>query len=240
MKKSVALIASAMLLTCGSASADTLLGVYAGVQGWDMAAEGSYGDQGSLSEYSFEDESQGRFYVALEHFIPLVPNIKIAHSEITTSGFESDDDFANMFVGDSQVDFTYTDYTLYYELFDNGLFSFDFGLTAKDFEGEFIDADALGFNENVDEIIPMLYVATQVSIPGTGLSVFAEGNFLSIDDNTLLDYQAGIAYALLDNMLIDVTLQAGYRMVDLELDDLDDVYADLQFDGAFAGVEVHF
>lgn len=86
----------------------------------------------------------------------------------------------------------------------------------------------------------MLYASTQVSIPGTGLSVFAEGNFLSIDDHTLLDYQAGIAYALIDNMLIDVTLQAGYRMVDLELDDLDDVYADLQFDGAFAGVEVHF
>ena len=86
----------------------------------------------------------------------------------------------------------------------------------------------------------MLYLSAEVAIPATGLSVFAEGNMLSIDDHTLTDYQVGIAYALIDNMIIDVNLQAGYRAVDLELDDLDDIYADLQFDGAFAGVEVHF
>ncbi|MDG1732348.1 MAG: TIGR04219 family outer membrane beta-barrel protein [Thalassotalea sp.] len=238
MKKSAALIASAMLLTCGSASADTILGVYAGVQGWDMAAEGSHGENNDLTEYNFDDETQGRFYVALEHPIPFIPNIKIAHSEIATQGLETDNEFFNSFVTEgSDIDLSYTDYTLYYEIFDNGLFSLDLGITAKDFEGELITTDTF---DSVEEIIPMVYASTQVSIPGTGLSVFAEGNFLSIDDHTLLDYQAGIAYALIDNMLIDVTLQAGYRMVDLELDDLDDVYADLQFDGAFAGVEVHF
>lgn len=238
MKKSAALIASAMLLTCGSANADTILGVYAGVQGWDMAAEGSHGENNDLTEYNFDDETQGRFYVALEHPIPFIPNIKIAHSEIATQGLETDNEFFNSFITEgSDIDFSYTDYTLYYEIFDNGLFSFDIGITAKDFEGELLTTDTF---DSVEEIIPMVYASTQVSIPGTGLSVFAEGNFLSIDDHTLLDYQAGIAYALIDNMLIDVTLQAGYRMVDLELDDLDDVYADLQFDGAFAGVEVHF
>ncbi|WNC69244.1 TIGR04219 family outer membrane beta-barrel protein [Thalassotalea nanhaiensis] len=242
MNKTAALISSLMLLTSTTAAADAI-GVYVGAQGWDMAAEGSHGENNDLVEYNFKDESQGRFYLAFEHPIPFIPNIKIAHSELMTKGLEVDtnSEFANLVVEGSEVDFTYTDYTLYYELFDNGLFSFDLGLTAKDFEGELLTSDVTGLDEDsVDEIIPMAYAYAQVAFPGTGLSVFAEGNFLSIDDHTLVDYQAGIAYALIDNMLIDVNLSAGYRKVDLELDDLDNVYADLEFDGAFAGVEVHF
>ncbi|MEW6999683.1 TIGR04219 family outer membrane beta-barrel protein [Colwelliaceae bacterium BS250] len=242
MNKSTALIASAMMLTSYTAAADTLFGVYAGAQGWDMAAEGSYGYQDEELNYRFEDETQSRFYIALEHPIPVIPNIKIAQSEISTCGFQSSDASSSSSAdcSESEIDFNYTDYTLYYEIFDNGLFSFDLGVTAKDFEGDFIASNSFGFNESVDEIIPMLYVAAEVGIPATGLSVFAEGNFLSIDDSTLSDYQVGVAYALIDNMLIDVNLSAGYRVVSLELDDLDDVYADLEFDGAFAGVEVHF
>ena len=234
MKKTAALIASAMMLTSTNASADAL-GVYIGVQGWDMATEGSYGEGNIQEEYDFEDESQGRYYIEFEHPIPFIPNVKVAHSELMSDALElsASGNF------NSGVDFTYTDYTLYYELFDNGLFSFDFGVTAKDFEGELTSNFGLD-EDSVDEIIPMLYLSAEVAIPATGLSVFAEGNMLSIDDHTLTDYQVGIAYALIDNMIIDVNLQAGYRAVDLELDDLDDIYADLQFDGAFAGVEVHF
>lgn len=240
MKKTAALIASAMLLTSTTAAADAI-GVYVGAQGWDMAAEGSHGENNELVEYNFKDESQARFYIAFEHPVPFIPNIKISHSELMTKGLQSDDEVVCNVVCGSEVDFTYTDYTLYYELFDNGLFSFDFGLTAKDFEGDLDTIDNGGpVSDAVEEIIPMFYASAQVSLPGTGLSVFAEGNFLSIDDHTLADYQAGVSYALIDNMIIDVNLSAGYRMVDLELDDLDGVYADLEFDGAFAGVEVHF
>ena len=69
-----------MMLTSYTAAADTLLGVYAGAQGWDMAAEGNYGFQNEELNYRFEDETQNRFYIALEHPIPVIPNIKIAQS----------------------------------------------------------------------------------------------------------------------------------------------------------------
>jgi outer membrane protein len=79
-----------------------------------------------------------------------------------------------------------------------------------------------------------------VGLPFTGFNLFAEGNFLSIDDNVLYDYQAGISYELVENLAIDINLTLGYRAVKLELDDLDDLYTNLDFDGVFAGAVLHF
>ena len=39
---------------------------------------------------------------------------------------------------------------------------------------------------------------------------------------------------------VDMTLQVGYRNVTVDIEDLDDVYADMEFDGVFAGLELHF
>ncbi|MEC8206539.1 MAG: hypothetical protein VX076_01560, partial [Pseudomonadota bacterium] len=80
----------------------------------------------------------------------------------------------------------------------------------------------------------------EVGLPLTGLSVFFEGSLLAIDDSKVQDYQAGIAYALLDNLAIDMDIKAGYRSMTLELDDIDDIYTDLDASGPFAGIQVHF
>ena len=50
----------------------------------------------------------------------------------------------------------------------------------------------------------------------------------------------GIGYDLIDNIAVDVALTAGYREVAIELDDVDNISADLEFSGFFAGLEVHF
>ena len=88
--------------------------------------------------------------------------------------------------------------------------------------------------------VPMVYSRLAVGIPLTGFGAFVEGSFLSIDDHTLTDYQAAITYSLMENLAIDVTFQVGYRAFTLELEDLDDIYSDLEFKGAYAGLEVHF
>ncbi len=74
----------------------------------------------------------------------------------------------------------------------------------------------------------------------TGLSVFFEGSMLAIDDSKVQDYQVGIAYALLDNLAVDLDVKAGYRSMTLELDDVDDIYTDIDASGPFAGIQVHF
>ena len=88
--------------------------------------------------------------------------------------------------------------------------------------------------------LPLLYVNTIIGLPFTGFNVFAEANFLSYDDNSVYDYQIGVSYAVLDNLAVDLDLTLGYRSVKLELDDIDDLYTDLTFDGFFAGAIVHF
>ncbi|WP_416307690.1 TIGR04219 family outer membrane beta-barrel protein [Neptunicella sp. SCSIO 80796] len=251
MKKTLFLTA-ALAMTTGAVNADTVLGVYAGVQGWNVDANGGFADDSNLADFSFDKETKSSFYVALEHPVPLVPNLKIRRTNINnngsatlTSSFTFD---GQNFTADSNlitdIDLTNTDYVLYYELFDNDLFSFDFGLNIKDVEGNIfvqnVDNTSQTGSENFDGFIPLLYSKVTAEMPLTGLGFYAEGNYLSIDDHKVYEYQAAITYNMMDNLAIDMTLQLGYRSFMLELDDLDGVYSDLEFKGPFAGVEVHF
>jgi len=262
MKKTLlALGLSCAALMSVNAHAD-VIGLYVGGQVWDNQASGRFGESSDLEDFNLADVTQGSFYIAVEHPIPLIPNIRIAHTTLDTTGattLDSEFKFGDQtFTQDVDVstvfDVKYNDFTLYYELFDNGLFSFDFGLTARDFNGDVsvsgtvqgTDGDGnpisetLVGKESFSEIIPMFYASAMVGLPLTGLDLFAQGNFLSFDDHIIYDYQAGVSYALIDNMVVDVNLTAGYKSVKLELDDLDDLYTDIEFDGVFAGVVVHF
>ncbi|NRA83233.1 MAG: TIGR04219 family outer membrane beta-barrel protein [Gammaproteobacteria bacterium] len=123
---------------------------------------------------------------------------------------------------------------------------FDIGITAKYLSGDFSvsgtttdDKLATSF-EDASLWIPMAYVSTKIAIPMTGLFVYGDVNFVSYDDNSVHDYEVGIGYNFVDNMVVDVAFTVGYREVGIELDDVDDIYADLTFEGYFAGIEVHF
>jgi outer membrane protein len=252
MKKTIIAAGIASLL-CTSAQADTLLGLYIGGHMWANQAEGSFG-QGNNNQaaFDFNDENQGSFFVALEHPIPLIPNIKIASTTLDTVGgttisgsFTFDGETYNDgSTLDTTFDANYVDYTFYYELFDNDLLTFDFGITARDLDSQIKVVDVNDATSNSDisvsGIIPLLYVNTIIGLPFTGFNIFAEANFLSYGDSSVYDYQVGVSYALLDNLAVDVDLTVGYRAAKLELDDIDDLYSDLTFDGVFAGAIVHF
>lgn len=233
-----------------SVQADTLLGVYVGGQIWANTASGSFGDSDDQSTFNLEDETQSSFFIALEHPLPLIPNARLSRTTLDTTGSQTLTDSFSFddqdFSGDVDVtfDLTYTDYTLYYEIFDNDLISIDFGITGRDFDSDIAITDADDANTtgslSASGIVPMLYAYTNIGLPFTGFNVFAEGNFLSLDDNVLYDLQVGVSYELIDNLLVDVNVTAGYRTVKLEIDDLDDLHSELDFDGVFAGVVVHF
>lgn len=250
MKKTL-LAGSLAALMCCTAQADTLLGLYIGGQIWSNDASGTFGEgTDDQSVFEFDDENQGSFYVAFEHPIPLIPNIKIASTTLdTVGGTQLTDTFTfedvTYPVGttlDTTLDASFVDYTLYYEVFDNDLLTFDFGLTARDLDAyiKVSESDSNGSDLDISGIIPMAYVSTIVGLPLTGLNVFAEANFISYDDQTIYDAQIGVSYALLDNVAVDFDVTLGYRTVKLELDDLDGFYSDLTYDGFFAGAVVHF
>ena len=254
--KKIALAAALATVLSTNVQADAL-GIYLGGQVWDNQASGTFGDGSSLVDFNLVDEKQNSFFVAFEHPLPLIPNARIASTSLETNGMttlDTDFDFDDeTFLSGADVnadfDVSYVDYTLYYELFDNDLLSFDFGITARDFDGDVTVSTQVTTSSGtvsqsdtiaVTDVVPMLYVATNVGLPLTGLNLYAQGNFLSFDDHTLYDYEVGVSYELVDNMLIDVNVNAGYRAVKLELEDLNDLYTNIEFDGLFVGTTIHF
>lgn len=232
-----------------SVQADTLLGLYVGGQIWATEASGTFGDSNDQNDFNLGDQEQGSFYAAFEHPLPLIPNIKVARTTLDTdsvSQISESFEFDNVsFAADQDIstkfDLTYTDYTLYYEIFDNDLISIDFGITGRDFDTEItLSQGSFDGDLNASGIIPMLYAYTNIGLPFTGFNVFGEGNFLSIGDHSIYDVQVGVSYELIDNLAVDVNLTLGYRAVQLEIDDLDNLHSALDFNGVFAGAIVHF
>ncbi|MFT6895763.1 MAG: outer membrane protein [Paraglaciecola sp.] len=252
MKKSLCIGAIVATIASLPTQADTLLGIYAGAQAWDMNTEGGFSDDGTNIDFNFDDQTKGNFYLALEHPLPLVPNIKIQRSDMNSDGevsvassftFKSELFSANTALT-TNIDLVSTDFILYYELFDNDLLSFDLGVNGKHLDGNVFIQDKGDPTTKGDldftGILPMLYTKIAFGVPFTGLGAYIEGSFLSVGDHKVTDYQAVVTYSLLDNMVMDTTLQLGFRAMKMELEDLDNLYSNLEFSGAFAGIEVHF
>jgi outer membrane protein len=91
-----------------------------------------------------------------------------------------------------------------------------------------------------DEINPLLYVATNISLPLNHLSVFAKADFLLLSDHTLSDYQVGLSYDLMRIKMMDFNVNFGYRIVKMEFENLNSLYTDLEFKGAFVGMIARF
>lgn len=251
-----ALLISGVFAIAPSVSfADTFLGVYAGAQVWQVETEGNFFDSSQaaaeVQNFNFDDKTQGAFYIAFEHFIPFVPNIKVNHTQLEptgsaelTSQFEfGGETFSVNTTIDTEADIASTDIILYYELFDNDLFSIDLGLNGKYIDGDlavFEQTTSSRSEESFKGIVPMLYSRVEFNLPFSGLGIYAEGSYLSFDENSVSDFQAALTYDAIDSVAFDFTLQAGYRDISIELDDVDDISSDLQFSGFFAGIEIHF
>lgn len=147
-------------------------------------------------------------------------------------------------------------------MFDHENFSLELGLTARDLNGDAtvtgaqkpctvpdpapndpcIELEGTTYTGKLatDDINPMLYLASNISLPLAHLSAFAQANVLSIKDHTLSDYQIGFNYELIEIMMMDVNLTLGYRVVNMELKNLNSLSTDLKFKGAFVGMVAHF
>tara|TARA_R110002012_G_C11509322_1_gene598237 strand:- start:79 stop:903 length:825 start_codon:yes stop_codon:yes gene_type:complete len=163
---------------------------------------------------------------------------------------------------ETRFNVSYIDYTLYYQILDNRSFSLDLGLTARDFSGAITVtenvttvnnwSDIFGTpytatrNDNftnaikTNDVEPMLYIASKISLPLTGLSVFAQGDFLLKSDSTISDYQVGLGYEFIDNQMVDLNMTLGYRIVKMEFENSDDLFSASEVKGAFIGVIAHF
>ncbi|RVT46523.1 TIGR04219 family outer membrane beta-barrel protein [Rheinheimera sediminis] len=249
MKKSVVSMVFVAALAAPLAMADTVAGLYIGADLHFAEAKGGFGQTGNQQGFSFEDEKLSSFYVKVEHPVPFLPNIKLQRNGLSSNGntslsrtFEFDDQiFAIGTQVDQDVDLSNLDATFYYEILDNDLVSLDLGITAKYIDGDISVATAgRTATQDLSAVIPMGYAYGSFGLLGTATKIYTEINYVSYDGSTLSDMQVGLAYKLVDSLAVDLSLKAGIKQTKLELDDIDNIDADLTFDGAFVSAELHF
>ncbi|MCL1057314.1 TIGR04219 family outer membrane beta-barrel protein [Shewanella gelidimarina] len=245
MKKT--LLACALLgsLVGTSAHAASVIGFKVGGDYWQADTSGTFAQRGQpQQEFNYKDDSQGSVWLAIEHPIPLVPNVKIRENRLNDKGSMSDADFSfndHNFIGDvnATTDLSNTDFVLYYEILDNDIVALDIGAAYKVMHGEFRVSDA-GHPEtkDIDSGIVMGYVDAQVGIPGLGLYGFAD-IMMGVDESSVYDYSVGLGWNF-DGTALDYRIRAGYRDFKFDVNGFDGVTADMQFKGYFAGVELVF
>lgn len=249
MKRNVMALGLGMALLSGAAQADTVLGVYAGVGKWNSELSGDIGiTDTDFSALGFGDEKNNVLYIALEHPVPLIPNVMLKQTDLSSRGnaMLTDDvqfDDINFSSGDSLMtdfDLTQTDATFYYEVLDNWL-NLDVGLTVRQYKGD-LTAMSVSESETVDldTVLPMGYVKGQIDLPLTGFSLKADANVISYSGDSITDFSAAIAWQASFLVAFDVGVEAGYRRLNLDLDDLGDLETDLTIDGPYVGITAHF
>lgn len=222
-----------------SASAD-FLGLYAGGGAWAHEPSGGFETTNILdttismdNTLGMSKETEGYLWVAFDHPVPLLPNVRLEKTNLTHTGISSGVTFNGVtgLTGDAIASLNSTDITLYWRLLDNWI-NLDIGLTARKFDGEFtIGSESL----TVTETVPMLYAAAQFDLPFTGLSVGGDINMISAGDNSLTDTRIRVLYEM---GLIG--FEAGLRNTSIQLDDADSVTTDITFSGLFVGAFLHF
>ncbi|UJF19553.1 TIGR04219 family outer membrane beta-barrel protein [Vibrio sp. SS-MA-C1-2] len=205
----------ALLATMGvatTANAATVLGVKAGVSAWAVDSEIK---QHGSSDDTGDDPSYGGF-VAIEHFIPLVPNFKVRYNKFD--------------VNDAEL--TNSDLIAYYEILDLDALSVDLGVAAT-----YIDSQI--YHKNFSGFAPSVYANVDFSIPATPISFYTEANFGSFDNTSTLDAQAGIKWGL-GLAAFDLNIRAGYRIIDNDYDDFDNFTGKYRQDGFLIGLDFDF
>lgn len=245
MKKEL-LAATILTVVAGAAQAD-IIGLTGGAYVWKQSWDGdvrsgpSTNDQISLkNDLGYDDETGNSFFVALEHPIPLLPNIRLQRTELEISEqstlsknftFEGKSYQANNPV-DSTTDLSHTDATFYYEILDNWV-NLDVGFSVRVFDGE-VRLKSSGFEESLDldAPLPMAYANARFNLPFSGLYASAVGNIIAYDGNSVTDITMGIGYEI-----GIAAIELNYRNFDVDLEDGDEE-AGITVDGIYLGVVI--
>lgn len=251
MKKTAATLG--LLLASANASALPLIDFWAGAYQWNTAYEGTVngGDyQIDLQEdLNLEDSKNNVIWAAFEHPIPVIPNVQIKQTEMTTTGQgTSTQSFTyggKSYEGDvtlnSDMDLTHTDLTAYWGL-PLPIATVDFGINIRQFDGHLEINDG---RAALDVPVPMAFARVGAYLPFTGLAVMAEGNYIGYGDSNHMDLQVVLRYTIPMIPVLDVNVEAGYRTFQLNIDptdfggDKNDFNADIDMSGYFVGVSFH-
>ena len=242
------LILSVLILLCANTARADFVGLNIGANYWEPDLTGSFNSVGDppidlVGGLGLEDQSStGGLVLRLEHPVPILPNVKLQGFDLDTTGTS---DLTGIIFngtpflgqGTTTFDVSHQDIVLYYELLDNWI-SLDFGVDIKRFDGEvhLVDVNLNDERILVDETVPLLYISARFDLPYTGFYIGADINSASIGDNSgedstlMLGYESGTGLGL----------EGGIKKFSLELDDVNNLNTNLEYDGIYLNGYLHF
>jgi len=248
----IILLLSTLLFLCVTSVRADLIGFKIGASYWAPELTGSFiGNQpldttiDLIGDLALDDPSSSNLVLTLEHPVPLLPNIRYQSIELDSMGLntlsqEIRFDGTTFPIGStvtSEFDLSHDDIVLYYEILDNWI-NLDIGLDIKVFDGK-VKLDDLGGNSAsvpIDETIPLLYLSARFDLPFSGFYIGADFSGADISDNSLEDISIVLGYES-DSGL---GFEGGYKKFSLEINDVTDINADLEYDGIYLNGYYHF
>jgi len=245
IKQLICLLALATPLTT---NADTLSFTLGG-GAWGTSPSGDFRKDGDPSgididkELFWKDKTVGYYFAVFEHPVPVLPNIKLAYSEIKQSG-QGDSNYefdGEVYSGNVKNNFSVksTDMIAYYEILDN-IISLDLGLDIRYVDASYNVRETTGLlplssKDNFKQVVPMLYALVGAS-PYPGLLFSGEISYITYSGSDVSDMTAKVSYT--SDYFVGV--EAGYRRQEYNFDDVSNIHSNITFDGVFAGAYVKF
>lgn len=165
--------------------------------------------------------------LAIEHDVPLVPNVMIRHADINQNASNSQIN--------SDVNVGITDLVLSYDVLDHNV-NTDLGVAIKRVDGQL---NYNGGETDISKTIPMIYASVGAKLPITGVSANVQALATKYNNVQGVDVQAEVKYNVVEKLLYDVGAKIGYRMLDLRLDEKGKEQK-LRFQGPFLGIQMGF
>ncbi len=195
-----------------------------GVDAWFPNAK--VGTKSNAVRQNDVTESQS-FFIALEHTVPYIPDIKVRYTPVKSDRFKYD-----------QID-----YTGYYKLLNSDSMQFDLGMTLTQFaNGEFnkngLINPAQPHNQDFSKTATNIYMSAVIRVPTTNFHIFGQYDFGNDDGTRTLDGEAGVKY-ILPTSAMDIEFKAGYRVMDHEFgyfEGFNSNQANVMVEGWFAGL----
>jgi outer membrane protein len=236
------------LLVSNMSSADTIFGVYTGVQTWlhDNSGDFSLNNQFYNARENINQNSENNlsFYVAVEHALPFVPNIKLRQSNLEINHFFQVEDIScpavipSTCLPSTSLDLSHLDATLYYEILDKCV-NLDLGLSLIYFNGsvDFGSGTGAQFRDiDYNKVIPALYGKAMFEFPITDLSASLTANVGTLTSNSVVDFELAAQYKI----GLGFNLEAGFRQQTIDFEDINDSNTYSQSKGVFAALNFHF
>ncbi len=191
-----------------------------------------------------------------KHFVPLIPNARLEFTKLGADATKDIPDFNSTYFNGqelkdanvaSKLNLDQIDAILYYNLLDDTLFiTFDIGFGVKYYTGSLeLDNNTL----DVDFPVPLVYGRLGARLPGTNITTEADIKYFKYTpsvDAEMIDLRMKVNATILSIALLDLNIEAGYRVHRLQVLASDNKFVDFGADiksevsGFFGGINLSF